>query len=101
MSNNENNHPFIGGIVLVRAQKAGVHCGRLESYGDFVHLAESRRIWNWEGAFTCSELATAGPESGRIADNVPHLTIPVSDVGEVILMSPEAWAKISKMDSSE
>jgi len=100
-NNNVNNHPFVGGIVLVRAQKAGVHCGRLESYGNFVHLAESRRVWSWSGAFSCSELAVAGPASGRIADSVPNLTIPIEDVGEIILMSQEAWSKISKMDSSE
>ena len=48
-------------VVLVRTYSAGVHFGYLVSRkGKEVQLIKSRRIWKWVGAWTLSEIATAG-----------------------------------------
>jgi hypothetical protein len=59
--------------VIVRTENAGVHFGTLVSKeGDEVVLNGARRIWNWKGANTCSELALSGldPTSSRVAKPV-------------------------------
>lgn len=52
---------YIGQKVIVRAYGAGVFYGTLkEKDGREVVLTEARRIYRWEGASECIELAEAG-----------------------------------------
>jgi hypothetical protein len=78
---------------IVRTKYAGVHFGKLVSRtGEEVVLNESRRIWRWYGANTCSELALHGLDvkKSRVAEEVSgHL---VREVIEMIPCSEEAIA---------
>ena len=70
---------FIGQHVVVRTYSAGVHIGTLAEVeaspaGLAVVLRDARRLWRWGGAFTLSEVATAGinPEKSRMSASVPE-----------------------------
>jgi hypothetical protein len=76
--------------VIVRTYSAGVHFGYLVSRdGKEVTLERSRRIWKWAGAYTLSEVATAGVSvaNSRIAAPV---TITLTEAIEIIDCTPEA-----------
>lgn len=88
-------HPLLGNDVIVRARNAGVHYGKLTDAGDFITLSQSHRIWKWSGAFTLSEVSQKGVTGGRIACAVPVLSIPKTDVGEILNLTPEAREKLS------
>lgn len=62
-----------GKYCIVRTRSAGVHAGTVVSRrGLEVTLKDSRRIWYWKGALSCSELSLRGPQSGsKLADSVP------------------------------
>ncbi len=48
-------------FVVIRTYSAGVHIGYLKRReGKEVELLDSIRIWQWQGAFTLSELAMEG-----------------------------------------
>lgn len=66
-----------GPLVLIRSKDSGVHIGELVSRdGTEVVLANSRRLWRWKGAFTLSEVACNGVESGsRISQPVSSMTV--------------------------
>lgn len=50
-----------GDFVLIRTFSAGVHFGTLVSKeGQEVHLKNARRLWNWAGALSLSEVAMNG-----------------------------------------
>jgi len=86
-----------GTLVLVRAKNAGVHVGTLEeATSDFVTLSNSNRIWKWEGAFTLSEVSQRGITGGRIACQIPFVSIPTIDVGEIIPLDVTAYESILK-----
>ncbi len=77
--------------VIVRSYGAGVFYGELVSKRENeVELTNCRRIWNWKGANTCSELALTGltPSGSKVAKPTPKHT--VLDVIEIIDCSPEA-----------
>ena len=64
--------------VIIRTYSAGVHYGYLKSRdGKEVVLVNSRRIWRWEGANTCSELALHGLDhtGSKVSEPVPHITL--------------------------
>lgn len=87
-------HPFTGRRVLVRSYGAGVFYGTLASKtGNEVMLTDCRRIWNWKGANTCSEIALSGiaPSGSKVAMPTPEHV--VLDVIEVIPVADSA-AKI-------
>lgn len=72
-------HPAVGKRCIIRTQSSGVHLGTIEavSNGGMFSRAtvrDARRIWQWRGAFTLSEVATNGIDSGesRVACNVPE-----------------------------
>ena len=51
---------------IVRADKAGVFFGNIESIeGDMVVMTNARRIWYWDGAASLSELAMHGTSNPR------------------------------------
>jgi len=64
--------------VIVRTYSAGVHFGYLvERIGKEVTLERSRRIWQWQGAWTLNEIATTGldPKKSRIAAPVSQIVL--------------------------
>lgn len=85
--------------VLVRAYSAGIHVGVLErKEGNEVTLSDTRRIWYWRGAFTCSELSQSGPASGsKISAAVPENTI--REWIEIIPVSAEAEKRFREIEA--
>lgn len=82
---------MIGKRVLVRTFSAGVHFGTLRAMdGKSVELADSTRIWRWQGANTLSELSQKGSKGGytRISERVPEIAL--TEAIEIIPCSPEA-----------
>lgn len=94
MSKSEN--PFIGQHVVLRTTNAGVHIGTLASIsnGEAV-VTSARRLWYWKGAFTLSEVATAGVDKKgtRMAAEVP--TMQVNGVIEIIPTTEAARASFA------
>ena len=84
--------------VILRCMASGVFAGVLKSQspdGKLVTLTNCRRIWHWEGAATCSQLALEGvksPLNCKFPQAVPELT--VTDVLEIIPMTSEAWDNV-------
>ena len=78
--------------VVVRTFSAGVHVGKLkERNGKEVTLANSRRIWYWEGAASLSQLAINGvskPEKCKFSVVVPEIIL--TEAIEIIPMTEEA-----------
>ncbi len=64
-------------FVVVRTYSAGVHFGYLDTQeGTEVVLKDARRIWNWSGANTLNEVATAGVAAGsKISVAVPSIKL--------------------------
>lgn len=87
---------LIGKNVVVRSNMSGVWLGTLAAAeGDSRLLKNARRAWSWEGAASCSGLATTGPEGGRICEPVEIALI--GDVCETLLATDEAlkrWESI-------
>ena len=90
---------MIGKKVLVRTYSAGVHFGTLVSQcGPEVTLADTRRIWYWEKAFTLSKIAVDGlGKNSKLSISIPEIlltaaieVIPVSEKSEKILTEIEA-----------
>ena len=80
--------------VIVRTYSAGVHFGYLaRREGKEVDLTKSRRIHYWNGANSCSGLATKGlnTQRSRVADPV---SITLTEAIEIIDCTPEAVASI-------
>jgi len=77
--------------VIVRSYGAGVFFGYLvRKHENEVDLVRCRRIWNWKGANTLSEIALRGitPNGSRVAEPTPKHK--VLDVLEIIEAQPEA-----------
>jgi len=76
-------------LVLIRANSAGVHFGTLVSQkGQQVHLKNARRIWNWTGALSLSEIAAKGLNISNSKISAP--------VEEIILPTAIEVIKVSK-----
>ncbi len=89
-------HPAVGKYVIVRAARAGVHGGILVSAAaGEVELRESRRIWSWTGALSCSEIARSGISGGKVAVELPSQFI--GEVIEIIPASAEAEKCLRKI----
>lgn len=79
---------FLNQHVVVRTYAAGVHIGTLSDVetapnGVNLVLTGARRLWRWTGAFTLSEVATAGidPKGSRVTAVVPeHLLAGVIEI---------------------
>jgi len=64
---------WIGRIVVVRDNDAGVHVGELEFANipaKFARLKNARKIWEWEGALSVHGVAAKGIVDGRLAPMV-------------------------------
>lgn len=80
--------------VIVRTYSAGVHFGYLVSRdGKEVILERSRRLWRWFGAWTLSEIATAGLDAKKSKVAAP-VSITLTEAIEIIDCTPEAVASI-------
>ena len=74
---------YIGKKAIIRADRAGVFYGSLESIeplGDkfMVEIKDCRRIWRWEGACSLSQLAVDGttkPDECRFSVAVENIVI--------------------------
>jgi hypothetical protein len=81
---------YIGKYCIVRTESAGVFAGvilatEISQGVVSCKIAESRRMWSWQGAFTLSELATTGtkqPDKCKFPAPVPEEI--VFDVIEVL-----------------
>lgn len=82
-------------LVVVRTYGSGVHIGRLVWLnGQNAELAESRRLWSWEGANTLSEVALHGvAESSRLAEPVQTL---LTSVTEILPVYPPAVPSLTR-----
>ena len=85
-----------GKYVIVRGDRSGVFAGTLEEQnGQEVILSNVRRLWKWQGATECLQIATEGvkrPKECRFtltADSIKLL-----DAIEVIPATAEAEANI-------
>lgn len=88
-------HAYKGKRVIVRSYGAGVFYGTLESkVGNEVRLTDCRRIWNWKGANTLSEISLTGivAQGSKVAKATP--THDVLDVIEIIPVQPAAAEKL-------
>ena len=81
-------HPASEKPVIVRTYSAGVHFGYLaRREGKEVDLVRSRRIWRWGGAWTLSEIATAGLDVSKSKVAAP-VDITLTEAIEIIDCSP-------------
>ena len=69
-------HCMVGKYCVIRTYSAGVHIGTVKAVnGTEVILGDSRRIWEWTGAFSLSELSQKGITGGRISTTIPLLAL--------------------------
>jgi len=66
------NHPSIGKYCVIRSYAAGVHVGVVEGVldslsGREVRLSQTRRIWSWSGALSCTEISQTGITGGKMS----------------------------------
>jgi len=87
--------PLIGQTVVVRSEKAGVFFGVLFAFNPQdctqVYLTDSRRIWEWAGANSTTDIAFQGvmkPDGCRIT--VPLPIHAIMGVVEIMPASEEA-----------
>lgn len=87
---------MIGKYVIVRGDRSGVFAGVLESQeGQEVVLSKARRLWRWQGATECIQIASEGvkkPKDCRFTMEAE--SIKLLDAIEVIPASFEAEARI-------
>lgn len=78
--------------VIVRTYSAGAHFGYLIARdGKEVTLERSRRLWRWFGAWTLSEIATAGLDVSKSKIGAP-VSVVLTEAIEIIDVTPEAAA---------
>lgn len=90
--------------VIIRAERAGVFAGFLKKKdGSEVTLTQARRIWQWSGAATLSQLAAEGtknPEGCKFPQVVDEIVIlgvieiiPTSTIAQESLNSVPVWKR--------
>ena len=88
--------------VIVRGDRSGVFAGELVSQdGQQVVLRNVRRLWRWQGATECLQIATEGvkrPKDCRftlVADSIKLLDaieiIPATAEAEAIIKAVPVW----------
>lgn len=83
---------FIGKMVVVRDNRAGVHVGVLRSCdlaAKVAVLADARKVWYWEGAASCHGIAAKGlcHKGSKVAP--PVSLVASTDVVEIVLCSTQ------------
>ena len=85
--------------VMVRTYSAGVFAGELVARkGKEVELRKARRIWQWAGAASLSELAqrgTSNPSGCRFPIEVDSITL--TDAIEIIAVTDAARQSIAQV----
>lgn len=80
-----------GDFVLIRTYSAGVHFGTFVSKeGQEVHLKNARRLWQWAGAFSLSEVAMEGIKVKDSKISVLVDEIILTQVIEIIAVSKKS-----------
>ncbi len=90
--------------VIIRAAQAGVFAGFLKKKdGNEVTLTQARRIWQWSGAATLSQLAAEGtkaPNDCKFPQVVDEITvlgvieiIPTSAIAQESINSVPVWKR--------
>lgn len=84
-----------GDFVLIRTYSAGVHFGFFEEKtlyagGCEVILSRAKRLWQWTGALSLSEVAMIGPKisGSKIAETVDEIIL--SQAIEIIPISSKS-----------
>ena len=87
--------------VVVRSNMAGVFCGTLKNKnGTEVVLANARKIYRWQGAYTVEDIAVKGlnAEDSQITVSVKEIIIddvcqvlPTTNTAQKILEEAVAW----------
>ena len=87
---------MIGKYVIVRGDRSGVFAGVMESQeGQKVVLRQVRRLWRWQGATECLQIAMEGvkqPRNCRFTMTADSITL--LDAIEIIPTTAEAEANI-------
>lgn len=82
---------MIGKNVLIRTYSAGVHFGTLISKeGQEVHLKNARRLWNWNGALSLSEVASKGINLSNSKISAPVEEIILTQAIEIIPVNAQS-----------
>lgn len=91
--------PTVGIYVIVRTYSAGVHAGVMERRdGKEVLLKNTRRIWQWEGAASLSQLASEGtskPEGCKFPAAIDSIYL--TEAIEIIPCTEKARASIESV----
>jgi len=58
-------------------------------------LTAAKRIWSWNGANTLHEVATIGPDSGRISKELPWILL--TEAIEFLPLDERARKKLDKV----
>ena len=83
--------------VLLRTTGAGVHFGCLVSRdGGEVTLSDARRLWRWKGANTLHEIALRGVSDDYTRISEPLAEAVVLGVHEVLTLTEEARANLTR-----
>jgi hypothetical protein len=82
--------PFVGKYCVVRTCTAGVHVGVVKSRrGTETVLTDAKRIWNWQGANTLSEISLDGiATSSKVSEPVDSIFL--TQATEFIPCTPKA-----------
>lgn len=88
---------------VIRTFSAGVHAGFVkERNGKEVTLVGARRLWQWAGAFTLSEIAVSGvkrPKECKFSTTVPEITL--TEAIEIIPCTNIAYQSIKEVEDYE
>lgn len=88
---------------IIRTFSAGVHAGFVkERCGKEVTLVAARRLWQWAGAFTLSEIAVSGvkkPKECKFSTTVPEITL--TEAIEIIPCTNIAYQCIKEVEDYE
>lgn len=94
---------IVGSYVIARCSAAGVHAGIVESTdANHTVLIGARRIWQWSGAGSLSEIAVYGlnpakSSGSRIGAKVATLRLRDSDIAELIVCEPAGRKSVEEM----
>jgi len=98
----QNTAPTLDGMkyCIVRTYSAGVFAGYVESQdGQEVVMREARRLWQWAGAASLSQMAMSGtnkPADCKFPEPVNRVTL--TQGIEVIECTPKAMKSIKEVE---
>jgi hypothetical protein len=101
MLNSAVKHPSVGKYCVIRSYAAGVHVGTIAAVNDSesgreVVLENTRRIWSWEGALSCTEISLTGITGGKISKSAERNYI--NQVIEILPTTKDAERCLTKYE---